>query len=432
MIKNITTLFFLVILTSIFQNGVSAQGGEIIVKDILDDLEQRMESLMESAEYRTNNVVNNAGINATYAIRQFRVEYSNVLNESLNGLDDLQRKSLNNLQLKANDIIRNIERKLFPQLEQSVNQLGNFMLSLPFAKDKSFVSGVKFPLIISNGTKDIKVEITGAKLSHKDNYFRFKGNRLTHNVVSDNRVILIIPYSLIGSSISQCEMIETIEFFTHYVQDRTWPAKDITHQIKYNPILRVVSPHVANFTLNYRIENSKEIFKVRTHRMKLEIDNSTWGGKTGETSNSFVPSDGYYFRPDQPATFAKISEWECCNGGEQRAWIENLKPTGFVVKLKGKTDRKYKCGRCIYEVDVTFKEFKIDVTREDKTTKIKSLLFDNEMTLQLDDNTSSFNFAELFLCDGERIVLDKSGIYKDFIEIIYNSNNKVVVLRALK
>ena len=424
-------LALIIVLLTIQTQFAYSQLGGLTVGVILDQIEEKGKSLINEVESSANNVINNAALNLFHAIHQFEDAYGAMLSKTMDELTIQEKQIFDGFKETADDLLYQVENRLLTNVEDRINQLGSYMLNLPFAKNIPYVSKINSPLMYLGDDRLVKVQLKGQLLNHKDNKVTFNGNEIDFRQPTDNLIELNIPTNLLFSHNSNCEKFSRIDVKCHY-DESSWFFWTKTLSKNYSIDLRAVEAKVGELTIKYITETIDSKPKTRTESVSGEIDTSPVKRRSGSTGKDIFPAKGYYI----DINTVKITEKKgskYCKSGTIGASVNPKTASKIRLNASAQTNKKTNTS-CYYSAKVSFTELLIDPIKTEKDeTIVKDLFYNSPVVVELPKNTKAFKLVEIKNCSGNTIKMIKPGIDKSkFLKVSFDNVTKTLKVETLE
>lgn len=424
-------LLISVLLFSTFNSNAYASNdleNPLTVGLILNQIEKKAKNIIKQIENSANNVVNNAALNIFHSITLIEDNYSAMLSKTVDELVGIEKRIFDDFKLTTDDIFYKIENNILDELDPKIDQLGNFLLSLPFAKNVPLIALIRTNTIFNGKDLIATISLKGQLLNHKNNELLINGKSIKFTTPSDNLIQVRINSAELFPNELPCEQFARLNFKAHY--NKGIFKKEYDKDYSFD--VRGVQDLVGEIEVKFITETQKTDVKNREATVSGTLAAKPLKRAKGNAKFDVFPSKGYHL-DIHSFKVKKINASEYCKSGTQSTWVDPKTASKSTIRIKTKANRKTSTN-CYYSAVFQYKE---KSTKPIKTSKEhidkKPLYYSSPAIFELPKETKDFKYVKVSNCAGKEIKMIGTGVDENgFLKVEFDNTTKTLKVSVVE
>lgn len=407
---------FVVIFT--ISQSISAQN-PVTVGVALNQLESMLHNTISQLGIEARQTGFSLAQSGTILIENFRLNYSEILNETVDRLNDTQQKAFSNVQSAINNVNTSLEQRLADtrKIVQDVRRV-NDEIFLSKKLPQVYLYSPKLVAPTAN-QEQVIFEIEGANLHHESPFLEFEGKKYPLVGFRD-KVTASIPLNELSNSSNKI-VFKNIKI-TFYKKKKCFSKNKET--VVYKLPLYLLPNSLAKVQLDKTCQIEREL------RAKRETGVFAYkSSKSKDQQNFFAnvtATEGW--KIDIHSLDKKIFHCNRC----QWVGFENVNVRGFTMHVQARGSGKHGGGRGAVDVKGIYEEYKNEKINIPETVAKSDIFWGKDASYVVSCDAELKNWTlTIDMFDGTKyIVTDAASSPKDDrLEVLINSNTNQITIR---
>lgn len=388
----------------------------------LDEMEDKLNGVIQNAENSANNVINNGALQGNYTIYNFRETYKDLLKKTSDVADSQAYNIFLGIR-KSTDKIFAGTTDFVAELDNTVANLRSVMATVPLLSKRPYISKTQIPVFVKdNNITSYELQFNGSLLDQKHE-FKLNGQKLIASEIGTNKIV----YHLEDEILEKALQGRRVNFELSYKYGGFLGL--FRRKASFKFFTNVIPLQFGIVDLQVSTSTSDTIKIARQEQMpETRTGGSNWRGRRRYNNQTF---NVYPLVATNVIDVSSVRLETLENRYGYGAGITNRTPAGITIYQNARSDgRPYGGGGKVVS-RVSFTEWQINngtVTQEVKNLPLK---FNEPLAIQLPKNSVAIQQINVKLFDGKTTILTMENINKNF-EVDFRKSDSMLFIRNVK